>query len=72
VPFATLNTDPAAVDQMGEIFAVTTVHDRRLWAVMERIGMKSHDDFDYPAFPGGHRLQRHCLYRLTRAVWQQV
>jgi hypothetical protein len=39
---------------------------------MERIGMKSHDDFDYPAFPGGHRLQRHCLYRLTRAVRQQV
>ena len=72
LPFATLNTDPAAVDQTGDIFTLTTVHNRNWWAVMERIGMKRRDDFDYPAFGDGHQLRRHCLYRLARAVWQQV
>jgi RimJ/RimL family protein N-acetyltransferase len=57
---------------MGEIFAVTTVHNRRSWAVMEPIGMKRHDRIDDPALADGHRLRRHWLYRLTRTRWQQV
>jgi len=72
LPFPTLNTDPAVVDQMGDIFTFTTVLNRRSWAVMKRIGMKRHDDFDDPAAGAGHRLRRHCLYRLTRVEWQQV
>jgi len=56
---------------LDEIVSFTAVLNRRSWAVMERIGMKRHDDFDYPAFPDGHPLRRHCLYRLTRAQWQQ-
>jgi RimJ/RimL family protein N-acetyltransferase len=57
---------------MGEIFAVTTVHNRRSWAVMEPIGMKRHDRIDDPALADGHRLRRRWRYRLTRTRWQQV
>lgn len=55
---------------LDEIVSFTTVRNGRSRAVMERIGMKRHDDFDYPAFPDGHPLRRHCLYRLTRSQWQ--
>jgi hypothetical protein len=36
--------------------------------VMERIGMQRDpvEDFDHPALPDGHPLQRHVLYRIAR------
>ena len=54
--------------RLDEIVSFTAVGNRRSRAVMERIGM-THDpgeDFDHPALPDGHRLQRHVLYRLRR------
>lgn len=41
-------------------------------AVMERIGMHHDpaDDFNHPAYPVGHRLCRHVLYRLSKDEWQ--
>jgi RimJ/RimL family protein N-acetyltransferase len=56
---------------LDEIVSFTTILNGRSWAVMERIGMQRQDDFDYPAFPDGHPLRRHCLYRLTRDQWRQ-
>jgi len=36
---------------------------------MERLGMSrdAADDFDFPAFPEGHRLRCFILYRIRRA-----
>jgi len=56
---------------LDEILSFTTVLNRRSSAVMQRIGMHRHEDFDYPAFPDGHPFRRHCLYRLTREQWQR-
>jgi ribosomal-protein-alanine N-acetyltransferase len=54
---------------LDEIVAFTAVGNARSRHVMERIGMHHDpaDDFDHPALPGGHPLQRHVLYRITRA-----
>ncbi len=59
------------VDLM-EIVSFTALINLRSRAVMERIGMRnSGQDFDYPGIPEDHPVRRHCLYRLTRADWQQ-
>lgn len=52
---------------LPEIVAFTAQINQRSIAVMERLGMKRNpdDDFDHPALPPGHSLQRHVLYRLT-------
>ncbi len=58
---------------LPEIVSFTAVGNRRSRAVMERIGLRdTHRDFDYPAFPDGHPLRRHCLYRLTREEWTKA
>lgn len=53
---------------LDEIVAFTATTNRRSQAVMERLGMThdAADDFDHPALPAGHPLQRHLLYRLAR------
>lgn len=52
---------------LAEIVSFTAVGNARSRAVMERIGMRNRDpDFDYPGFPEGHPLRRHCLYRIRR------
>lgn len=55
---------------LNEIVSFTSRLNARSRAVMERIGMRdAGEDFDHPALPAGHRLQRHCLYRLDRDTW---
>jgi len=57
---------------LAEIVSFTTISNQRSWRVMQRIGM-SHspaDDFDHPAFPVGHPLRPHLLYRVTRERWK--
>ncbi len=51
---------------LREIVALTVPANRRSQQVMERIGMRRdlEGDFDHPAVPQGHRLQRHVLYRI--------
>jgi RimJ/RimL family protein N-acetyltransferase len=53
---------------LEEIVSFTVPANRRSRAVMERIGMTRSpaDDFDHPALPEGHPLQRHVLYRAIR------
>ena len=54
-----------------EIVSLTAVQNLPSRRVMEKIGMthRSSDDFDHPALPDGHELQRHVLYRLSRDQW---
>jgi ribosomal-protein-alanine N-acetyltransferase len=51
---------------LSEIVSFTSTTNQRSRAVMDRLGMRRDpaDDFDYPAFPEGHPLRRHLLYRL--------
>ena len=53
---------------LRQIVAFTVLANRRSWGLMERLGMTRDpaDDFDHPAVPPGHPLQRHVLYRLNR------
>lgn len=57
-------------DELGldEIVAFTAVANQRSRTLMARLGMThdEEDDFDHPAVPAGHPLQRHVLYRLAR------
>ncbi len=56
--------------QLPEIVSFTSVLNHRSEAVMKRLGMvKQPDDFEHPAVPAGHRLRRHCLYKLKREQW---
>ena len=62
---------PAGLDEIVSFTATTNLPSQR---VMQRIGMV-HDeagDFDHPRVEDGHRLQRHVLYRITRAQWEST
>ncbi len=56
--------------KLAELVSFTAFSNQRSQAVMRRLGMTSEsaDDFDHPAVPHGHRIQRHVLYRLDVAV----
>ena len=57
---------------LPEIVSFTMAGNVRSRAVMERIGMRdARQDFEYPGFPEGHPLRRHCLYRIAREEWAQ-
>ena len=59
--------------KLEEIVSYTSELNLRSRRVMEAIGMihSPGEDFDHPSLPDGHRLQRHVLYRLSRAQWQK-
>ena len=62
----------AGFDDIGldAIVSFTALTNTPSSAVMRRIGMtNTNTDFDHPALPDGHTLQRHCLYRITREDW---
>jgi len=54
---------------LAEIVSFTATDNERSQAVMRRIGMTRRPDldFDHPALPKGHRLERHVVYVITRA-----
>ena len=57
---------------LQEIVSFTTLANLPSIAVMQRIGMtNTNQDFEHPAVPEGNALRPHCLYKLTRAQWQQ-
>jgi RimJ/RimL family protein N-acetyltransferase len=51
--------------KLPEIVAFAVVGNTKSRRVMEKLGMTHDpaDDFDHPALPAGHPLQRHVLYR---------
>ena len=52
--------------RLPQIVSFTAVSNLRSRRLMERLGMQrdAGEDFDHPALPPGHPLQRHVLYRL--------
>lgn len=54
--------------ELDEIVSFTIPANRLSERVMRKLGMQRDpsEDFDHPAFPPGHRLRRHVLYRLRR------
>jgi RimJ/RimL family protein N-acetyltransferase len=62
---------PTGLDEVVSFTATTNKPSQR---VMERIGMRHDeaDDFDHPRLEKGHRLERHVLYRITRAAWEAL
>jgi RimJ/RimL family protein N-acetyltransferase len=60
------------VEGLDEIVSFTATTNLPSQRVMQRIGM-THDeagDFDHPRLEPGHRLERHVLYRISRADWK--
>ena len=51
---------------LKEVVALTTLANLPSQRVMQRLGMSRTFEFDHPAVPDGHPLQRHILYRLSR------
>ena len=56
---------------LEEIVSFTVPANSRSIAVMRRLNMTPDGEFDHPHLPQGHLLQRHVLYRLSRATWLQ-
>lgn len=58
--------------ELDAIVSFTAPENSRSRRVMERLGMarSAEDDFEHPAFPEGHPLRAHVLYRLARAQWR--
>jgi RimJ/RimL family protein N-acetyltransferase len=59
---------------LDDVLSFTTTTNKPSQRVMERIGM-THDeagDFDHPRLADGHPLQRHVLYRISRAQWEAM
>jgi RimJ/RimL family protein N-acetyltransferase len=54
---------------LHEIVSFTVPANVASRRVMEKLGMQHTEDFDHPSLPAGHPLQRHVLYRLSRAAW---
>ncbi len=56
--------------QLSEIVSYTSLLNFPSRAVMEKIGLYNLGlDFDHPALPDGHTLQRHCVYGLQQEEW---
>ena len=55
--------------ELPEIVSYTVPENVRSRRVMEKLGMKRDEngDFDHPFLTPGHRLERHVLYRLSKA-----
>ena len=47
---------------MGEIYAFTSCLNKPAERLMQKLKMKRIGEFDHPALPSGHALQRHVLY----------
>jgi len=58
---------------LREVVSFTAISNQRSRAVMERIGMHDADqDFEHPGITEGHRIRRHCLYRITAVQWSEL
>jgi RimJ/RimL family protein N-acetyltransferase len=52
------------------VYAFTALQNEPSQRVMSKLGMANiHQDFNHPKLPEGHRLERHCLYRITKEQW---
>lgn len=56
-----------AFEELGEkeVVSFTAINNVRSQAVMQRLGMTRHADFEHPLLPVGHALRVHALYTAT-------
>lgn len=56
--------------KLEQVYSFTALPNLPSQRVMSKIGMtNTGQDFDHPKLTKGHRLERHCLYRITREQW---
>ena len=55
--------------RMHEVWSITAVTNTPSQAVMRRLGMRRHGEFEHPAVPRGHPVRPHVAYRLDRETW---
>ncbi len=55
--------------ELGSIVSFAVEENDKSTAVMKRLGMVYEGGFHHPSFPDGHRLRKHCLYKLSREQW---
>ncbi|WP_432464143.1 GNAT family N-acetyltransferase [Agarivorans sp. QJM3NY_33] len=49
------------------VYAFTAIQNRASQRVMLKLGMlNTQQDFNHPQLSAGHRLERHCLYQITK------
>ena len=52
------------------VYAFTTLQNLPSQRVMLKLGMvNTNQDFSHPKVAKGHRLERHCLYKITQKQW---
>ena len=51
---------------LDEIYAFTSVHNKRSEQVMLKAGMLKQGEFEHPSIEDGHFLKRHVLYKISR------
>lgn len=57
--------------QLDSVVSFTSLPNERSEKVMQRIGMTKVGEFDHPKIEKGHRLQKHVLYKISKADWQE-
>jgi RimJ/RimL family protein N-acetyltransferase len=56
-------------ERLRELWSITAVTNTPSQAVMRRLGMVRHAEFEHPAVPLGHPVRPHVAYRLDRSTW---
>jgi RimJ/RimL family protein N-acetyltransferase len=57
--------------QLAEVVSFTAVENLKSRAVMERLQMlNTHQNFEHPSIPVGHKLREHILFKITRGQWE--
>jgi len=53
---------------LDEIYAFTSVHNKKSEHVMLKAGMLKQGEFEHPLIEDGHFLKQHVLYKISRAA----
>lgn len=64
-----------AFEELNEpsVYAFTARINEPSRKVMSKIGMVNvKQNFNHPNIVKGHRLERHCLYRISKEIWQNL
>ena len=62
----------ASLSKMESIISFTALSNLRSQRVMQRLGMTRLQEFDHPALPTGHPLQRHVLYMIRTSGYAET
>lgn len=55
---------------LSAVYAFTPLINEPSRRVMHKLGMQNtHNDFNHPNVDKDHRVERHCLYKITKEQW---